>query len=208
VLGWPTYLRYAIWRLKCPHCGVRTEQVPWAAVGSRFTRDLERQVAWLAQRCDLTAVAEHFRISWATVRNIVHRVVEQEWNGEETLDGLRVLGIDEISYRRHHNYLTVIIDHVSGRVVWAGKDRKEAVTRVRQQLVREADPMVRCGSGARHLSDPPDQPRPVRSPAGVEGVERPTSRPPLPPPPALCAPDAAPRARDDRPGRTSPARRG
>ena len=198
LFGWQTYLRYAIWRVKCPCCGVRTEQVPWAEVGSRFSRDFERQVAWLAQRSDLTAVAEHFRISWATVRNIVHRVVGQEWDTEAALDGLRVIGIDEISYRRHHNYLTVVVDHLSGRVVWAGKDRKvktllrffrklgaeraarleaisvdmwepylivlrkkapqarvifdrfhivrhlnEAVTRVRQQLVQEADPMVR-----------------------------------------------------------------
>lgn len=124
VFGWQTYLRYAIWRVKCPHCGVRTERVPWAPVGSRFTRDFEHQVAWLAQRCDLTAVAEYFRISWATVRNIVSRVIEQEWDPEGALDGLRIIGVDEISYRRHHRYLTVVVDHVSGRVVWAGKERK------------------------------------------------------------------------------------
>lgn len=124
LLGWTCYLRYAISRVKCPRCGVRTEQVPWAVPGSRFTRAFEQQVAWLAQRCDLTAVAEHCRISWATVRNIVHRVVEQEWDGDRSLDGLRVIGVDEISYRRHHKYLTVVVDHLSGRVVWAGKDRK------------------------------------------------------------------------------------
>lgn len=124
LLGWTCYLRYAIWRVKCPRCGVRTEQVPWATPRSRFTRAFEQQVAWLAQRCDLSAVAEHFRISWATVRNLVHRVVVQEWDGDGCLDGLRVIGVDEISYRRHHKYLTVVVDHLSGRVVWAGKDRK------------------------------------------------------------------------------------
>ena len=198
LFGWTCWLRYAIWRVKCPRCGVRTEQVPWAAPGSRFTRAFEQQVAWLAQRCDLSAVAEHLRISWATVRNIVHRVVVQEWDGERSLDGLRVIGIDEISYRRHHKYLTVVVDHLSGRVVWAGKDRKvktllrffrklgperssqldavsvdmwepyqivlrrkapqaaiifdrfhivrhlnDAVTKVRRQLIREADPQTR-----------------------------------------------------------------
>lgn len=124
LFGWTCYLRYAIWRVKCPRCGVRTEQVPWATPTSRFTRAFEQQVAWLAQRCDLSAVAEHFRISWATVRNLVHRVVVQEWDGDTRLDGLRVIGVDEISYRRHHKYLTVVVDHLSGRVVWAGKDRK------------------------------------------------------------------------------------
>jgi len=124
VLGWTCYLRYSIWRVKCPRCGVRTERVPWAAPSSRFTQAFEQQVAWLAQRCDLSAVAEHFRISWSTVRNIIGRVVVQQWDGDRSLDGLRVIGVDEISYRRHHKYLTVVVDHLSGRVVWAGKDRK------------------------------------------------------------------------------------
>ena len=124
LFGWRTYLRYGIWRVRCPRCGVRTEQVPWAEAGSRFTRDFEHQVAWLAQQCDLSAVAEYFRISWSSVRNILQRVVERTWDTERALDGLRVIGLDEISYRRHHKYLTVVVDHVTGRVVWAGKDRK------------------------------------------------------------------------------------
>jgi transposase len=198
VFGFRCSLRYAIRRVRCRRCGVRTEDVPWAAAGSRFTHEFEQQVAWLAQRCDLTAVAEYFRISWSSVRRIVDRVVERAWDSDAALEGLRMIGVDEISYRRHHNYLTVVVDHVSGRVVWAGKDRKlktllrffrklgperaaqlaaisadmwepylivlrrkapqariifdrfhivrhlnEAVTKVRQQLIREADPQIR-----------------------------------------------------------------
>jgi transposase len=198
VFGWRCTLRYRIWRVRCRRCGVRTEEVPWAAHGSRFTHDFEQQVAWLAQRSDLTAVAEYCRISWSSVRRIVDRVVERAWDGDSALDGLRVIGVDEISYRRHHKYLTVVVDHVSGRVVWAGKDRKvktllrffkklgperaaqleaisadmweaylivlrkkapqarivfdrfhivrhlnQAVTKVRQQLIRDADPQTR-----------------------------------------------------------------
>jgi transposase len=124
VFGWRCWLRYQIWRVRCPRCGVRTESVPWAAAGSRFTRDFEQQVAWLARRCDLSAVAEYFRISWSSVRRIVEGVVARAFDADSALDGLRVIGIDEISYRRHHHYLTVVVDHVSGRVVWAGKDRK------------------------------------------------------------------------------------
>ena len=99
VFGWRCYLRYEIWRVRCWHCGVRTEKVPWAAAGSRFTRDFEQEVAWLAQRCDLTAVAKYFRISWSSVRRIVDRVVERAWDADSALDGLRVIGVDEISYR-------------------------------------------------------------------------------------------------------------
>jgi transposase len=72
--------------------------VPWADHGSRFTRDFEQQVAWLAQRSDLTAVSEYFRVSWSSVRRIVDRVVERTWDTDSALDGLRVIGVDEISY--------------------------------------------------------------------------------------------------------------
>src|SRR5437773_2622735 len=54
---------------------------------------------------------------------IVASVVERFRPGD-ALDGLRHIGIDELSYRRHHEYITVVIDHVAKRVVWArpGKD--------------------------------------------------------------------------------------
>lgn len=119
-----TYLRYRIRRVVCRRCGVVTEQVPWAQHASRFTVGFEREVAWLAQRVDLSAVADYFRVTWRSVRRIVHRVVEQEWDEQQRLDGLRVIGVDEISYRKRHRYLTVVVNHLTGRVVWAGKDRK------------------------------------------------------------------------------------
>ena len=39
------------------------------------------------------------------------------------LAGLRRIGIDEFSYRKRHHYLTVVVDHDTRRVVWAGKGR-------------------------------------------------------------------------------------
>jgi len=124
VFGVRTYLRYAIWRVRCRRCGVRTEAVPWATVGSRFTHAFEHQVASLVQYCDLSAVAAHYHLAWSSVRRIVRRVVAEGWDSEASLEGLRVIGIDEISYRKRHKYLTVVVDPIGGRAVWAGKDRK------------------------------------------------------------------------------------
>ena len=45
--------------------------------------------------------------------------VEQQWDEQQRLDGLRVIGVDEISYRKRHRYLTVVVNHLTGRVVWA-----------------------------------------------------------------------------------------
>lgn len=69
-------------------------------------------------------MAEYFRITWRSVRRIVDRVVDEQREEEKCLDGLRMIGVDEISYRKRHKYLTVVVDHLRGRVVWAGQDRK------------------------------------------------------------------------------------
>jgi transposase len=121
--GMRLLLRYKIRRVECPRCGVRVELVPWAEGDSWFTRDFEEHTAYLAQTTDKTTVVNMMRIAWATVGNIARRVVDRFRPGDP-LDGLKQIGIDELSYRRHHEYVTVVIDHVAQRVVWArpGKD--------------------------------------------------------------------------------------
>jgi transposase len=110
-------LRYAIRRADCPRCGVIVERVPWADPGSCFTHDFEEQVAYLAQKTDKTTIVDTLRVAWRTVGAIVARVVERYRPGEP-LDGLTRIGVDELSFRKHHSYVTVVIDHMSERVVW------------------------------------------------------------------------------------------
>jgi transposase len=70
------FLQAEIRRLACRRCGrVRTETVPWARPGARFTRDFEDTVAYLAQRTDKTTIARLLRCSWEAVAAIVTRVV-------------------------------------------------------------------------------------------------------------------------------------
>jgi transposase len=75
--GMMTMIRYTIRRVDCPKCGVKVEDVPWAAPGSRFTKPFENQVAYLAQRCDLTTAATLMRIAWRSVGEIAARVVDR-----------------------------------------------------------------------------------------------------------------------------------
>jgi len=126
-------------RVRCRRHGVVVARVPWARHGSRFTREFEQQVAWLATQCSKTAVCELMRISWYTVGAIIERVVadEQAKRGDR-LDGLRRIGIDELSYRKGQRYITVVVDHDTGRLVWAagGRDKK-TVTRFFTELGSE-----------------------------------------------------------------------
>lgn len=73
-----------------------------------------------------TAVVELMRIAWRTVGAIAARVVADARIARDPFDGLSRIGIDEISYRRGHKYLMVVVDHDTGRLVWAaeGHDRK------------------------------------------------------------------------------------
>lgn len=116
------WLEYAPRRVRCRRCGVRTEQVPWAQAGSRFSEEFEELVAYLAQVTDQTRVTELMGIAWTTVGAIVERVVARRLDPAR-LDGLRRIGVDEFSYRKRHRYLTTVVDHDRRRVVWAAAGR-------------------------------------------------------------------------------------
>jgi len=71
---------------------------------------------------DKTAVTRLLGISWRSVGAIVERLVEQRLDGGR-FEGLRRIGIDEFSYRKRHRYLTVVVNHDSGKAVWASKGK-------------------------------------------------------------------------------------
>ncbi|MEZ6018236.1 MAG: ISL3 family transposase [Planctomycetota bacterium] len=128
ICGWKTFLRYSIRRVKCSRCRkVTTEAVPWAVLDSGFTRAFEERCAFYAQHANRSVVSESLRVAWTTVGRIVDRVVKRSLGPlESRLDGLRHIGIDELSYRKHHEYITTVVDHVSGVVVWTGKGKRAA----------------------------------------------------------------------------------
>jgi transposase len=124
--GCRLWLEADIRRLSCRRCGrVVTEQVSWARPGAWHSRDFEDVVAWLAQRMDKTSVAALLRCSWKAVDNIIDRVVTERLDPAR-LEGLYRIGVDEISYRRGHHYLTVVADHDTGRVIWVAKGKRTA----------------------------------------------------------------------------------
>lgn len=113
-------------RVSCRTHGATVAAVPWARHGARQTRALEDTVAWLATQCSKTAVTKMLRITWRTVGGIIARVVADIDGQVDRLEGLKRIGIDEISYKRGHKYLMVVVDHDTGRLVWAapGRDSK------------------------------------------------------------------------------------
>jgi transposase len=97
-------------RVQCPEHGVVVAAVPWARPGARHTLAFEELAAWCAVEMSASAASRLLRCTWRTIGGIIARAAS-DLDDEELLDGVRRIGIDEISYRRHHRYLLVIVDH-------------------------------------------------------------------------------------------------
>ena len=122
----PAYLEADSPRVACPDHGVVVASVPWARHGAGHTRGFDDQVAWLATNCSKSAVRQLMRVTWRSVGAIVTRVVADARAAKDPLEGLRRIGIDEISYRKGYKYLIVVVDHDSGALVWARPGRDKA----------------------------------------------------------------------------------
>lgn len=109
--------------------------------------------AGLAPAMDFTAVRRLLRLSW---RAIAERIVAERVP-DARLSGLRVIGLHEFSYRKRHRYLTVVVEHEHGHVVWAAQS-----LRVERRLELRRHPDLRTSRGRR--------PRYSASPAPSGGV--------------------------------------
>lgn len=112
-------------RLRCPEHGVLAGAVDFARPGSGFTTDFEDMAVWLATKCDKSTVATFCRIAWRTVGAMCSRVVADKLDPDR-FAGLVEIGVDEISWRRHHKYLTLVSDHDTGQIVWGTEGKNAA----------------------------------------------------------------------------------
>ena len=141
------YLEGEAPRVRCPTHGPVVAQVPWARHDARHTYAFDDQVAWLVTHTAKTTLVELMRIWWPTVGAIVTRVVADGRALRDPFDGLVRIGIDEISYKRGHKYITVVVDHDSGRLVWAAPGRdKETLSQFFELLGPERSARIRLVS--------------------------------------------------------------
>ncbi|MBB5640097.1 ISL3 family transposase [Cryobacterium roopkundense] len=117
-------------RVRCGVHGVTVAAVPWARHQSGHTLFFDDQVAWLATQTSKTALTVLMRIAWRTVGAIITRVWADTEKQFDQFADLTRIGIDEISYKRGHKYLTCVVDHDSGRLIWAapGQDKATLAT--------------------------------------------------------------------------------
>jgi transposase len=113
-------------RVACPEHGPTVAQVPWARHGAGHSYAFDDTVAWLVTHTAKSTVCELLRVAWRTVGSIVERVVADGRAGHDPFSGLTRIGIDEISYKKGHRYLLVVVDHDTERLVWAAAGANKA----------------------------------------------------------------------------------
>lgn len=136
------------YRVNCPEHGVVAAAVPWARHNSRYTYDFEQTVAWLAMNCSKTAVSRFMRMSWNSVGPVISRIREDlDVCPESRFDRLEKIGIDETSYRKGHKYMTVVVNHDTGRVIWVTPGHgKKTLTKFFELLSEEQRASIRLVS--------------------------------------------------------------
>jgi transposase len=119
----PTLVRSAVRRVRCRHCGVRVEQVPWARTRSRFTHQFEADVLRRARDTSISGVCRQLGLHWTSVMRLIERWVEES-AARHFRRPLKHIGVDEISYGRGQDkYLTIVWDHDRSCIVWIGHGR-------------------------------------------------------------------------------------
>ena len=122
--GLPVLFLYVMRRVDCRQCGVKVEQVPWAEGKNHLTTTYQWFLAGWAKVLSWKQVARCFRTSWENVYRSVAMAVA--WGlANRTLDGIEAVGVDEVQWRKGHQYLTLVyqIDDHCKRLLWIGKDR-------------------------------------------------------------------------------------
>jgi transposase len=118
--GKPVVIQFKVPRVLCFACGqIRQVKIRFADPLKRYTRSFERYVLELSQHMTIQDVAEHLLVSWDMVKEIQARSLKRRF-GRPKLHKLRQIAIDEIAVGKGHRYLTVVLDLLSGAVVFVG----------------------------------------------------------------------------------------
>ena len=110
-------------KIWCEQCGgVRVEHLSFCDAGKRVTHRLARYVHDLCKVLTIKEVAQRFDFHPTTVKEIDQSFLAEQFSQTDYSD-LTILAIDEIALKKGHTYMTVVLNYLTGRVVWMGEGR-------------------------------------------------------------------------------------
>ena len=111
-------------RVRCARCrGVRSEAHEFVAGSARVTTRFAVYAAGLCEIMSVKEVADHLDVDWKLVKRCDKEALQKQFAQTNTR-GLRLLAVDEIAVKKGHQYLTIVLDYETGRVVWLGEGRR------------------------------------------------------------------------------------
>jgi transposase len=140
------YLSARVPRVCCPEHGVRQVHLPWARQGSGFTLLFEALVMALCKEMPVRAVASLIDEHDARVWRVVHHYVERARVAQD-LSGVRRVGLDETSFRRGQDYVSVFADLDRPRAIFATPGRDQSV------VERFAEDLAAHGGSAEQITE-------------------------------------------------------
>lgn len=109
-------------RVQCKEHGVVTVRVPWAEPGSGFTALFEALVIDWLKEASTQAVARQLKLSWNAIDGIMQRSVKRGLALRASIKP-KQLGVDETSFRKRHDYVTIVSDQQTGHVLHVAEER-------------------------------------------------------------------------------------
>ena len=108
----------------CTTCRqVHVEAIDFFEPYQRVTKRLACYIHELCKILTIQDVAKHLDLDWKTVKNIDKSFLEEKYGRTDYTD-LTVLAVDEIAVKKGHSYMTVVLDYLTGRVIWMAAERK------------------------------------------------------------------------------------
>ena len=128
----------------CPYCGIKVEYHDFIEPYSRVTNRFEHYIYGLCKVMSIIDVSKHTGLTWDQIRRIDRRTLEDQFKNPIPED-LEILCIDEISIKKHHKYLTIIADYISGRVIGVIRNRDyEAVSSFLKSLPKQTRKRIKA----------------------------------------------------------------
>ena len=142
--GISVWLRYSPRRVNCRKCGIRVEEMPWSRGKSTLSLPLMILLAAYAKMLSWEETARLCGVSWNTVRAAVSWVVDHGILNRDVGEVIAI-GIDELSRRKGHVYVTNVYDLSKMRLLWTGDGRgKEVLERFFAELGEEKSKQIEC----------------------------------------------------------------
>jgi transposase len=142
--GIEVWLKYSPRRVNCRKCGVKVEAMPWSRGKSTLSVPLMILLAVYAKILSWEETARLCGVSWNTVRSAVNWVVGYGLLNRE-MGAVIAIGVDELSRRKGHTYVTNVYDLSKMRLLWTGDGRgKEVLEAFFAELGEERSKRIEC----------------------------------------------------------------